>query len=103
MAELKATGTFNEAASKLLDLTASVKNSNDFLIKLETLNRKKAYFAIMKGIAGNNLTGSGMEISDDEIEELYKFYFVNAPSKQDEFVASHINHMSQIYALTGYG
>lgn len=87
-------GAWSEQASKLIGLTASVKNYNDFEVKLENVNRKKAYLAIVPQLK---------RVSISTASQLYENYFIKKTMPLDEMVMSHLEHVFQIYALTGYG
>lgn len=87
-------GAWSEQASKLIGLTASVKNYNNFEVKLENVNRRKAYLAVIPQLK---------RISTSAASQLYENYFIKKTMPPDENVMLHLEHIFQIYALTGYG
>ena len=91
---LQGVAEWTPQAQKLIGLTASVKNYKDFLIKLEKLNVQKAYLAVVPSLKN---------ISEDTAEKLYEAYYVSKKNALNEIVTAHLDHISSIYALTGYG
>ena len=89
MQELKITADLNSFAKELLNITASVKNYSNFSIHLEDLNRKKAIQAIM--------SENGEFFNNEDINNLL------TALSEDVEMQKHINHISYLYALTGYG
>lgn len=81
-------------AQKLIGLTASVKNYNDFRVHLENLNAQKAYLAIVTQLKN---------ITENEAQALYIKYYLSKEIPADLTVTGHLQHLSMIYALTGFG
>lgn len=89
MQELKITANLNDFAKELLNITASVKNYSNFSIHLEDLNRKKAMQAIM--------SENGEFFNNEDVDKLL------IALSEDAEMQKHIDHISYLYALTGYG
>lgn len=88
-------GELTPLAKELLQLTASVKNYKDLNIKLENVDRKKAYLAVMSEIYPHKK-------DLDELEALWVHYQENHIGNDTE-VETHIQHLINLYSLTGYG
>jgi hypothetical protein len=88
-------GKIKGNVTKLLGLTASIKNYKSFTVKLEQVNHEKAYLAIIPNLK---------QVDEKKARELYEGYYGSNPTlRADKEVTEHINHISKIYALTGYG
>lgn len=81
-------------AEQLLNITASIKNYSSFRVHLENVDRKKAYLAIM--------SEAYPEKQGKDLQALYTQYQVRQIGN-DPVVESHIQHLINLYALTGYG
>lgn len=88
------TGEPTPLAKQLLNITASVKNYSSFKIHLENVNRKKAYLAIVSEAYPN--------YNKNELEGLWQKYQVDHIGN-DAAVEEHLQHLINLYALTGYG
>lgn len=95
MTQIELEGNQSPLVKKLLKITASVKNYKDFRIKLESVNRKKAYLAIMNTLYPNKTSA--------EINSLFSDYYETKTKHSVFDVDSHLGHMMSLYALTGYG
>jgi hypothetical protein len=82
-------------AKKLKGITASVKNYSDFAIHLEYVDTRKAYEAIM--------TELYKKYTPTAINTMYNEYYAHKILDSHEIVDAHLNHIMNIYALTGYG
>lgn len=78
---------------ELLNISASVKNYSDFSIHLENVNRKKAYLAIASKLYPDK--------TEPRLHFEYETYF--SLSKGNEAINTHMSHLINLYALTGYG
>jgi hypothetical protein len=74
----------------LINLTASVKHYKNLAIKLESVNRAKAYSAIL-----SSLKAKTNNVDQEELE--FRWESITAENN------IHMNHLINTYALTGYG
>lgn len=89
-------GQLSSQAEILRNLTFSVKHYADFTVHLESVNKIKAYSAIISKIHPNLNT-------DQEAQQAYLDYYVNKIRPANEAVSWHLTHLLGLYALTGYG
>lgn len=87
-------GEASPLAKQLLNITASVKNYSSFKIHLENVDRKKAYLAIISEAYPN--------YNKNELEGLWQKYQIDHIGN-NEVVEEHLQHLINLYALTGYG
>lgn len=83
-------------AQSLLNMTLSVKNYRDWQIKLERVNKDKAYRAIL-----STLPGSTRESLENAYKDTYEI--LKNRSRYGADIEAHLTHIAQLYALTGYG
>lgn len=81
-------------AEQLLNITASVKNYSSFKVHLENVDRKKAYLAIV--------SEAYPDYNKEELEGLWQKYQIDHIGN-DAVVEQHLQHLINLYALTGYG
>ena len=79
----------------LQSLSFSVKNYSG-TIKLEAVNPLKGYLAIMQHY--KTYLPKGFDLYN-----AYRKYYITNESEADETVTAHLNHILNIYALTGLG
>lgn len=96
MSEIHIEGDFKPEVYELLKITASVKNYTDFNIHLERVNVEKAYMAIMS-------EAYPKKKSAKELQQMYQDYYEAKTKAADAEVSTHISHLVNAYALTGYG
>lgn len=87
-------GKIHSKAKQLLNITASIKNYSSFRVSLEKVNKKKAYLAIM--------SEAKPKLEKKGLEDLWKIYQIERKNN-DPIVETHIQHLINVYALTGYG
>lgn len=87
-------GEPNELAKKLIAATASVKNYSSFNIGLEKVDRQKAYMAVISEIYP--------EMTKETLESSWEYYNFEHLYENPE-IENHLQHLINLYALTGYG
>lgn len=88
------TGEPTPLAKQLLNITASIKNYSSFKVHLEKVDRHKAYLAIV--------SEAYPEKDKAGLEDLYQQYQIEHINN-NPIVEEHIQHLINLYALTGYG
>lgn len=83
-----------EELALLSNLSLSIKNYSG-TIKLEAVNPLKAYLAIMQNYRN--------ELGNINLFEAYMKYYKTGELKTDPNVTLHLNHIMNIYGLTGMG
>ena len=81
---------------ELLNVTASVKNYAELTVKLENVNKEKAYTAIIA-----KLYPEGEAEANKAIYKSYRAKDKN--SKNAQSIDLHMEHLANLYALTGFG
>ena len=95
--KIEITGNPTGLAKQLLNLTISVKNYSSFKVHLENVDRKKAYLAVMSEVYPDKT-----KIDLSNLENMWIQYQVRHINN-DKHVEEHIQHLINLYALTGYG